>query len=107
MARPNAIIEKGKIINAEQIRRYWREQHHREYLLSRSWQNHFKELAEVKNENDQLSERISNLESISSELGRIPRAYESKLEQIQGQINYLQGKINENTSKKNTHKDRF
>ena len=47
-----------------------------------------------------MEDRIDNLEAISSESGRVPRRYEGRLEQIQGQVLYLQNKLNEQTLKR-------
>jgi len=41
-----------------------------------------------------LGDRVSNLEEISAMPGQIPRRYEASLEQLQGQVNYLQNALN-------------
>lgn len=41
-----------------------------------------------------LEERISNLEGISATPGRIPREYYDRLQQLQGQLIFIQNKLN-------------
>ena len=42
----------------------------------------------------ELKDRIANLEAISAQPGRVPRQYHDSLQQLQGQINTLQNKLN-------------
>ena len=42
-----------------------------------------------------LQERIANLEEISAQPGKIPRQYHDSLQQLQGQVVFLQNKVNE------------
>lgn len=44
-------------------------------------------------ENDELADRVSNLEAISAQPGRIPRAYYDRFKQMQGELAYLRNKI--------------
>jgi hypothetical protein len=105
MARPQApemIVENGKIINADQLRSFWQRQHHRDYILRRAT---FDVISQSEpSDIEQLSYRVNNLEAISAEPGRIPRQYENKLEQIQGQVLYLQNKYREQIIKKKPEK---
>jgi len=41
-----------------------------------------------------LEERLNDLEAISAMPGQIPRRYYEQAEQLQGQINFLQNKLN-------------
>ena len=41
-----------------------------------------------------LEERIGNLEAISAQPGDIPWQYQNSLTQLQGQINFVQNKLN-------------
>jgi len=47
-----------------------------------------------------FEDRISNLEVILMTPGQIPRQYEDKLKQIQGELVYLRNKVNELTTKR-------
>lgn len=96
-APPQAIIENNKILNAYQLRAYWRERHRKEYLLSRAWRDAF---TPVKSEVDSIEERLNNLEAISAEPGQVPKQYEEKLREMQGHMIYLENKINEKQIKK-------
>jgi hypothetical protein len=41
-----------------------------------------------------IEDRLSNLEEISAQSGGIPRAYQESLTQLQGQVVFLQNKLN-------------
>ena len=43
----------------------------------------------------ELSDRINDLEAIGAELGSVPRHYHDRTDQLQGQVTYLQNKVNE------------
>ena len=47
-----------------------------------------------------LRGRVSNLEAISAEPGRIPRAYYDRFKQMQGEIAYLRNRLDEALGKK-------
>jgi len=42
----------------------------------------------------EVKDRIGTLEAISAQPGGIPRHYEESLQQLQGQVNYLQNALN-------------
>ena len=42
-----------------------------------------------------LKDRVSNLEEISAQLGRIPRQYWGQLQQIRGELAYLRNKVHD------------
>jgi len=46
-------------------------------------------------EDDEVADRVSNLEAISAQAGRIPREYHRRLQQLQGQTIFLQNKVYE------------
>jgi len=46
-------------------------------------------------EADELADRVSNLEAISAEPRRIPRAYYDRFKQMQGELAYLRNKVYE------------
>jgi hypothetical protein len=50
---------------------------------------------EADRETESLAERITNLEEISAQPGFVPRAFHDELQQIQGQVTFLQNKLNE------------
>jgi len=45
-------------------------------------------------DSSELEGRISNLEAISAQPGRIPRQYHDSLQQLQGQVVFLQNALN-------------
>jgi hypothetical protein len=49
---------------------------------------------EYDNEIAEVKDRIGTLEAISAQPGGIPRHYQDRLEQLQGQVNYLQTALN-------------
>ena len=51
-------------------------------------------------ESEGLVDRVSNLEAIFAEPGRIPRAYYDRFKQMQGEIAYLKSKLNEGSAGK-------
>jgi len=44
--------------------------------------------------NELLEDRIGNLEAISAQPGRVPRAFHDRLQQVQGQVVNIQNKLN-------------
>ena len=53
---------------------------------------------------EDLDDRINNLEAISAEPGGIPRRYEDRFKQLQGELVYLRNKIKELTAQKKPRK---
>jgi len=48
----------------------------------------------------ELADRVSNLEAISAQPGRIPRAYYDRFKQMQGELAYLHNKVSGESAKK-------
>ena len=48
---------------------------------------------------EELADKVNDLEAISAQRGAVPRYYEDRARQQQGQINFLQGKLNEHIDK--------
>lgn len=46
-----------------------------------------------------LEDRISNLEAISAQPGRVPRQYHEQLQQVKGEVAYLHSKLVERAAK--------
>ena len=51
-------------------------------------------------ENDELADRVSNLEAISAQPGRIPRAYYDRFKQMQWELAYLHNKVSGESARK-------
>jgi len=49
---------------------------------------------------DTLKEQVNDLEAMVAEPGRIPRQYNDKLQQLQGEVLYLRNKVNESQAKR-------
>ena len=49
---------------------------------------------------DTLKEQVNDLEAMVAEPGRMPRQFNEKLQQLQGEVIYLRNKVNESQSKK-------
>ena len=49
---------------------------------------------------DTLKAQVNDLEAMVAEPGRIPRQFNEKLQQLQGEVIYLRNKVNESQSKK-------
>ena len=50
-------------------------------------------------EDDELADRVSNLEAISAQAGRIPRQYYDQFKQMHGEIAHLRNKVYELSGK--------
>ena len=71
---------------------------YQEYLYD--YRNAFDEgRAEDTTEIDTLKERVDDLDTMVAEPGRIPRKYNDKLQQLQGEVAYIRNKVNELQSK--------
>jgi len=46
-------------------------------------------------ETNELADRVSNLEAISAQAGRIPRQYYDRFRQMQGELAFLRNRVNE------------
>ena len=49
---------------------------------------------------DTLKERVDDLDTMVAEPGGIPRQFNDKLQQLQGEVIYLRNKVNESQAKK-------
>jgi len=49
---------------------------------------------------DGLKEQVNDLEATIAEPGRIPRRYNDKLQQLQGEVTFLRNKVNEIQTKR-------
>jgi len=66
---------------------------HEEYLYD--YRNAFDEpMPALPEPQTELEDRIANLEAISAQPGRLPRAFFDSLQQVQGQVIALQNKLN-------------
>jgi hypothetical protein len=80
---------------------------YQEYLYD--YRNAFDEGSRIEDnsELDALKEQVNDLQAIVAEPGRIPRQYNEKLQQLQGEVAYLRNKVNESQSKRNQRYDRY
>lgn len=89
-ACPEPITEDGKITNAEQLRRYWRDRHEREDIS-----RHITMTLLRDTEQKSADDRLNNLEAMTAEPGSVPRQYEDMIFQLQAHINHLEKRLNE------------
>ena len=86
---PEAIIENGKIVNAESLRIFWKDQHHKDGLMRKAVFQSIKEmnipLTEIKN-NDMT-------------LFNPPLPQSQELDRLKAQINYIQRKLEKHLTK--------
>ena len=80
---------------------------YREYLYDYS--NTFDTPGYVPPEPDiaELEDRINDLEAMSAEPGSIPQYYFEQMQQLKGQVNFLQGKVNDLSSKRKRKQDKI
>lgn len=96
-SEPTAIVDKetGKVVNAEQLRRYWRD---RNLLLYRMRRGMFADLPELYHEPRREAPPLLEQEIIHRHIhydSDVSKKQWGRIDAISGQLNFLQTKLNE------------
>ena len=98
MIAPKAIIENGKVINHQQLERYYRDKHERDYLIQRGI---FRDLREAQRENPEKIPQV--IEHIHRHSDMSKKEFDL-LQQMILKVEYLEKCLNERKPSKKVSK---